>query len=89
MTDYLSIHDLIKLEHRIMARIDELTGAVESIKESVTRALAEIDTWKAAHATAIIEDPRIGEAVDALNAARVTIDAIVPPPVVAAEEPAA
>ena len=74
-----SIHDLIKLERIIMARIDELESTVAHLKDSTERALAEIAALKDSLVAAAIEDPRIGQAIDALNTVKTAIDAIVPP----------
>jgi hypothetical protein len=86
MSRGISIHEIIKLEHRIMARIEELAASVAGIKESAERALAEVESLKAASAAASVEDPRIGQAVDALKAVKDQIDAVVPPPAAAVED---
>lgn len=73
---------LVKMERRIMTKLDDLAVAVQALTDSTTAEIAEIALALAAANGG--NDPLIQAQIDKLNALKATIDAetlaITPPP---------
>ena len=75
------ILEIIRKDRRdTMARIEELRDAVTAVATGIARVATDLEKAKADLAASGTEDPRIGEAVDALKEAAAKLDTISPPP---------
>jgi hypothetical protein len=68
-----TVHDLKKLEHKIMAAIDNLNGAVTALTTAVDAAVTDINT-------ATPTDTAIQAAADTITAQTARLNAAVNPP---------
>lgn len=67
------------VQENLMARIDELAAIVTDVANVVDAVVAHVNDLNARLAVAGAEDPRVGEAVDALNAIRGRLTLAMPP----------
>lgn len=63
-----------------MARVDELSAIVAEVAVAVDAVIVHVADLEARLAASGTEDPRVGEAVDSLAAARAKLVAAVPAP---------
>ena len=62
-----------------MVRMDDLMTAVTGVQDGVTRLEAEVTNLRTELAASGVEDPRVGQAADALAAMKTSLDTLVPP----------